>query len=112
VIFNMHDVLFGPLYLLQGSEATITPVNGNPVEVTVIDRTSGIETTDNVGVLTIRPAATIRIADLAEVGLVRKDLNRAELVMNCKTWRVENTMPKPTANGERDGELYLILIEI
>ncbi len=62
-------------------------------------------------VKTIRPAAIIRMRELADRGLSRDDLEDALIELNGKLWRVKATMPKPAPTGEADGELYLFLIE-
>jgi hypothetical protein len=64
-----------------------------------------------VDVKTIRPAAIIRMRELADRGLSRDDLEDALIELNGKLWRVKATMPKPAPTGEADGELYLFLIE-
>lgn len=109
---DYNALLLNPTYLALGVCATITPKNGFVFEVTAIDRTAGVEVNDqNVGMMTVRPAATVRMSDLNRVNLKREDLRNAKLVMNGKTWRVENTLPRPTPNGAGDGELFLYLIE-
>ena len=62
-------------------------------------------------VKTIRPAAIIRMRELADRGLSRDDLEDALIELNGKLWRVKATMPKPAPTGEADGELCLFLIE-
>jgi hypothetical protein len=64
-----------------------------------------------VDVKTIRPAAIIRMRELADRGLSRDDLEDALIELNGKLWRVKATMPKPAPTGEADGELCLFLIE-
>ncbi|KLK91420.1 hypothetical protein AA309_20205 [Microvirga vignae] len=108
-------LLHGPAYTLYGRPATITPVNGAPVPISAIDRTSGVELMSDSedrfsgGLGTVQPAALVRVADLDAAGLTRAGLNRAVLVLNGKTWRIDSAIPKPTTNGEADGELLLLL---
>jgi ABC-type transport system involved in cytochrome bd biosynthesis fused ATPase/permease subunit len=60
---------------------------------------------------TVRPAAIVRMRELADLGLGREDLEDAALELNDKLWRVKASMPKPGPSGEANGELYLFLIE-
>ena len=72
-----------------------------------------MELTEDSGidVRSIRPAAVLRLRELTELGLSRKDLEDATLDLNGNLWRVKATMPKPAATGEADVELYLFLME-
>lgn len=112
---NFTSLLLDPLYTSFGVEATIWPASyGTPVTVTVIDKTGGVEvaSASMAEVSTIRPAAMVRAAEIASALIAREDLRRAELCMNGKKWRIESSLPRPTPNGESDGELMLLLIEV
>lgn len=107
-----YGAVLTTVYNTFGADATLTPVNGSPVVLNVIDQTSGVEiTSDNTGVQTILPAACVRVSTLATVGLSRANLKKASLLMSGKGWRVEYTVPKPGLVGETDGEVLMILSE-
>ena len=104
-------LLYGPLYDVLGTSAVIRCLYSDAFEITVIDKTSGVEVNEGGAVKTIRPAAIIRMTDLTLQGLERADLEDAHIEINDKLWRVKATMPKPAPSGEAQGELYLFLIE-
>ena len=110
---HLDDLLYRPLYNIFGTGAVIRCLYGASFTLQVIDRTSGVEVTEGSGidVKTIRPAAVLRMRELAELGLMPTDLDGAALDLNGKLWRVKATMPKPAPTGEADGELYLFLME-
>ena len=112
-MIDFSTALYGPLYSVFGVDAVVRCLYSGTFSVRVIDQTSGVEVSDNgnVDVKTIRPAAAVRMQELAEVGLERSDLDDAALEMGGKIWRIKATMPKPAPTGEADGELYLFLIE-
>ena len=107
------QLLYGPLYDTFGADAVIRCLYADAFPIRAIDCTSGIEVTEGSGidVKTIRPAAIIRMRELAERGLSRDDLEDAAIELNDKLWRVKASMPKPGPSGEANGELYLFLIE-
>lgn len=112
---NFTSLMLDPIYAAYGVLATVWPANyGTPVNLTVIDKTSGVEVSNSAmsEVSTIRPAAMVRAAEVATALIAREDLRRAELCMNGKKWRIESSAPRPTPNGESDGELMLLLIEV
>ena len=110
---DLASLLYDPLYATFGSDAMIRCLFSDAFPIRAIDCTSGIEVTEGSGVevKTIRPAAIVRMRELAELGLSRDDLEDAALDLNEKIWRVKASMPKPGPSGEAQGELYLFLIE-
>ena len=107
------QLLYAPLYETFGVDASIRCLYEDTFDLRAIDCTSGIAVTEGSGVdvKTIRPAAIIRMRELAERGLSRDDLEDAAIELNGKLWRVKASMPKPGPSGEANGELYLFLIE-
>jgi hypothetical protein len=106
--------LFGPVHEVLGTSATITPEGtAGAVSLVLIDESAGIVLPGRNGVeiSTVRPAAVVRAVALAEAGLDRADLRNAALLMNGTTYRIKSSEPKPTANGEADGEIVLWLVE-
>jgi hypothetical protein len=112
-MIDFSSLLYAPIYRVFGVPATFACLYGDRVELMVIDQTSGVEVADAsaINVKTIRPAVTLRMADLAEKGFDAADLEGARLVLGDRVWRVKATMPKPAPGGEAEGELYLFLIE-
>lgn len=81
------------------------------LELTVIDKTAGVETGDGVSVSTVRPAAAVRMNELSVLGVAREHLIGAAISFNGGEWEVKSTAPRPSPAGESAGELYLILSE-
>lgn len=105
-------LLYGPIYAALGVPALLTPVDGEPgILVTAIDKTAGVEvaTSGSFDVLTIKPAAAIRVRELAALGVALAALDEATLLLNGKSWRVRSHMLKPGPQGEHKGEVFLIL---
>lgn len=110
-MINFDEIMYNSVHAIMGRSSILTPKNGHPVEVVVIDKTSGVELFDG-GVTNVLPAASIRAVELSAVGLTRADLSSAALTMNGKLYRVSHTQPKPTPNGESDGEIMMFLTEL
>jgi hypothetical protein len=112
-MIDFASLLYAPIYRVFGVQATFNCLYGDRVELTVIDQTTGVEVADasSIDVKTIRPAVTLRVADLAEKGFDAADLEGARLVLGDRAWQVKATMPKPAPSGETEGELYLFLVE-
>lgn len=111
-MIDFTSLLLGPVYAAFGCEAEFVTEDGATVSVTAIDKSSGVAVGTEAEVQTIRPAAVVRAADLEAAGVTAEDLNDASLTMNGKTWRVEACQPRPSPNGEGDGEVYAYLIEV
>ena len=113
-IASYTDVLYGPLYSAFGVNCTylLAPPLNVPIDIVTIDKTSGVEVAEgNIEIQTVRPAAIIRLADLTALGYVPEDLLDAVCSLNGVSWEVKSYFPKPSPNGEQDGELYLLLTE-
>jgi hypothetical protein len=111
---DFQTLLYDPNYLIFGVEATITPRDSvTPHSVTVIDKTQGVEVVaGDSDMQTIRPAARVRMQNITAAGLTRAMLRRASFVMNGKNWRIESSQPLASPNGENEGELMLLLVEV
>lgn len=115
-MFNFAALLHGPAYLLYGVPALLTLSDSDePVPLRVVDKTSGVEVPGagdhDASVSTVLPAALVRMGELQAAGLSRARLSKARLAFNGKTYRIDTTVPRPTAAGEADGELLLLLSE-
>jgi hypothetical protein len=112
VPLNYTATVLGPIYSLIGTTTQFVLNDDSIIELVALDKTSGVEVTDNtIDVSTIRPACSIRMADLVALEKAPEDLMEAVLEMNGVSWEVKSYFPRPSPAGERDGELYLILME-
>lgn len=103
--------LYNPKYRLLGVPATISGVLTDDIELTVIDKTAGIEVgLGDVAISTIKPAAKVRAVELASKGVSAADIDDASITFNGNTWLIKGFMPRPSPNGEADGEYLLFLI--
>jgi len=110
-MIDYQATLYGPIYATLGVPATITPGStASPATVVALDKTAGMTVFGGgVDVESIKPAAVVRVAELAAAGLTRADLVDASILINGSIWEIRSTQPRPSPNGERDGELLLIL---
>lgn len=105
--------LFGPVHDEFGVAGVITPLtSASTATVTMIEETIGVEIEGHgAAVSTVRPTARVRAAALAAASLANTDLDGASLLLNGRTYRVDSYEPRPTPNGEGQGEVRLFLIE-
>lgn len=109
---DYSDLLYGPVYAAFATEATLTcDALTSPASVDVIDRSAGEEITgqSDASRQVFKPAALIKAADLAEIGITPADLTDARLEMNDETWVVRNYVLRANLHGERGGEVLLVL---
>jgi len=81
------------------------------INLTAIDRTSGISIEGEAGVETIQPAAAIRVQDITAAGMTVDDIATGTIKFNGTVWRIIAPAPRPAPSGEGDGELLLLLIK-
>lgn len=105
---DYQALLYGPVYMSVGVACVLT-VGGVNHNVTVLDKTSGIEVGDKSGVVTVEPACIVRAAELAARGIAPAALVGAVADFNGLRWKVRVPKAKPSPKGEADGEYYLIL---
>lgn len=109
-MIDFDAAMLGPIYATLGVSATLTIVDpSDDFDLTVIDKTGGVEVGENVEVPTIKPCAAIRISDLTALGLSKDDLIDGTLTFNGSSWTITNVVPKPVPNGERSGEIHAYL---
>lgn len=103
--------LYDPIYLITGVPVVLTLAEGGEFDaLTALDKTSGIVVGETgAQVPTIKPAAAIRIRELAQYGIAVDALPGSDLEMNDFTWHVENYLLRPSPKGENDGEVLLLL---
>lgn len=105
-------LLFGPVYDAFGVTAEFVTEDGVTFSVTALDKSAGVAVGGGAEIQTIRPAVVVRMADVIAAGLLAENLDGASVTMNAKTWRVEACQPRPSPNGESDGELHCYIIEV
>lgn len=106
---QFDELLFGPQYAVHGVPAIVT-VNGTAHAVEVIDMTAGTEIErGGLALPEVKPAAFIRVATLATLGLAADALHDQTLLLNGVSWTIKNTHPKPGPDGRASGEWLLVL---
>jgi hypothetical protein len=110
-VFDYAAILFNPIYTIQGVPAALLLADGRTIDgLTVLDKTAGIDVGGgDVQVQTIAPAACVRVGELTDKGVALDDLIRARLLMSGNEWKVTTHRAKPSATGERNGEVFLVL---
>lgn len=109
---EFNNTLYAPVYDAFGVEVELACLFGAKYKLTAIDKTAGIEVgASSVDVGTIRPALAIRASELNDLGLRPHDLEEAIVTMNGKEWTIKTTLMRPSPNGEKDGEIYAILMD-
>jgi hypothetical protein len=113
-MIDYQTLLYGPIYGFHGVDALITTPAGN-VSVLVLDRTAGSSEKLGHGMIveTVTPMCRVRMPELAG-GLAALNatitaLDMASVIFSNRSWRIRSYEPKPSPNGEDDGELELIL---
>lgn len=110
---DYQSALYDPIYLIDGVPVTLTleSVSEPFDQLTALDKTAGVDVGDSVHVQTIRPAATLRVKELASFEIALDDLPGATLEMNEFEWIVQSYRVKPSPKGENDGEVLLLLTD-
>lgn len=110
-MIDYQSLLYGPAHYIIGVDAVLVfeATDAEPITLTVIDKTSGIDTSREVDVQTIEPACVARMSEMAGVDL--DDLRGSAITFNGKTWHIGSHRLRPSPKGEADGEIYLILSE-
>lgn len=109
------SMLYDPVYATLGVEAVLTlpGTDGAEIELTALDKTSGVVVGSDVEVQTVEPAAVVRHTELsASEGFSLSQLRDSSLLMNGKTWKVRNYSLRPAPTGEEQGEVMLLLTEL
>ena len=107
---DYQALLYSPIYVSLGVTAELVTSAGTSATVTVLDKTTGIDVGTDTIVETIKPACIVRAAELSDNDITRTDLPEGQITFNGNTWRIKSTQPKPSPNGESDGEYILFLL--
>jgi hypothetical protein len=107
-MIDFGTLLLDPIYDSLGVEASLEA--SGTVTLTVLDETQGVmlDTGTSLQFGAAKPAARVRLSELATNGIIRDDLKGSAISFNGKDWTIVATQPKPTPDGS--GELYLILV--
>jgi hypothetical protein len=112
---DYQGLLYGPVYSALGVAAVLHmdpplgPLEDGDVPITAIDKTAGITINAAVDLQTTLPAATVLAADLIAAGVDLGAVDGRTLTLNGKDWRIASLEPKPSPNGQDDGEIYFLL---
>lgn len=94
-------------------DAVLITADSGSVTATLkaIDKTVGIEVDDSseATLLTIRPAAYMRMAELTANSITRTDLDGGTIAINGKTWLIKAHALRPNPDGELKGEVCVFL---
>ena len=106
-------ILYDPIYAAFGSPAILTPnrPEAAAVAVTVIERTTTIDASEEFELGTLRPGAFVRRPELANIGIAPAELDGGTLAFGARRWRIEAHAPRPGPDGEASGEILMYLIE-
>jgi len=110
-MIDFAATLTNPLFAVLGRPGTLALADSRSFDVTVIDKTSGVQVGSNVEVPTVMPCAALNYVELAGLGLNKDDLIDGTLAFNGKSWTITNLKSDPNPSGERAGQLYAILSE-
>ena len=111
-MIDYSAMLYDPVYVELGVEATLTAGAAAAVTLTVIDDTRPkTNTSGTVEVRSVGPGAYARIPELAGQGIARDDYMDAVLAFNGRTWVVRSYELRGSPNGEDVGEVRFLLKE-
>ena len=106
---NFNDLLYSRSFSVFGVPTVLTTRPGVVIELTGIDKTAGVEITDNaIGLQVVRPAVDVRRSALGATPLT--DLDGGTILINGTTWVISSFMEKPTPFGATDGLVVLLLV--
>lgn len=111
---DFQSLLYDPIYSVLSVDAKIVMDGMERATVSALDKTTGIDVGDEVHGQTILPAIVVRARDLFANGIRFSDLaERGNLVVVAgQWWNIVTYRLRPSPNGERDGEVYLLLSRI
>lgn len=100
--------LYDPAYAAIGVPATLDLGSLGSFDLTVLDKTSGVEISQGqLGIYTQKPAAVVRVGELDDNSITLADLDRAPITFNGNTWKIAAHEVRSSPDGA--AEVYLIL---
>ncbi len=105
----VHD----PIYETFGVPAELTPsrLGAAGVTVTVIERTTATDASEEFELGTVRPGAFVRRRELDQAGIAPAELDGGTLVFGGRSWRIEAHASRPGPDGEASGEILMFLTD-
>jgi hypothetical protein len=79
--------------------------------VTVIERTTAANTSEEVGSDTLRPAHSCDGASSTRRASRPRSSTGGTIVLGGRSWRIEAHAPRPGLDGEASGEILMRLVE-
>ena len=106
-------LLYDPIYETFGVPAVLTANRPDAagVTVTVIERTTATDASEEFDLGTVRPGAFVRRRELAVAGIAAGELDGGTLVFGGRSWLIEAHAPRPGPDGEASGEILMHLTE-
>ena len=107
------ELLYAPIYAAFGVPAVLTPnrPDATGIAVTVIERTSTADASDEFELGTLRPCAFLRRRDLDAAAIAPAELDGGTLAFGGRSWRIDAHSPRPAPDGEAMGEILMHLAE-
>ena len=107
-MIDLDKLLYQHSARVWGAAVVVTLEGGGVVNLTVIDRTEGVEQSrGGVEIGTVEPAAEVRTSALLGLGLARGDLVKARFALSGRSWRVVSTQGVQSPAGEVAAMLFL-----
>lgn len=89
-----------------------SPSTGRPTALRMIDLTKGVTVgQDFAQVPTVSPVATVRMEDLAALGIAAEDMVGVLIILNGVEWQFRSYAPHPGSFGTELGQIYFMLEE-
>jgi hypothetical protein len=106
-------ILYDPIYAAFGIPAALTSnrPGAAPIVVTVIERMTNTDASEEFELGTLRLGAFVRRPELAVAGIAPADLDGGALVFGGRNWVIEAHAPRPGPDGEASGEVLMFLID-
>lgn len=107
-MIDLDKLLYAQSARVWGSAVVVTLEGGASHNMTVIDRTEGVEQSrGGIEIGTVEPAAEVRTSTLVALGLARGDLLKARFDLSGRSWRVMSTQGVQSPAGEVSAMLFL-----
>ena len=109
---DIATILYDPIYAAFGTPATLTPNRPDTTgfAVTVIERTTRADASDEFELGTLRPGAFIRRPELAVAGIAPVELDGGTLAFGGRSWVIDAHAPRPGPDGEASSEILMHLV--
>ncbi len=109
---DFDSIRLNAIYEVIAVTALLVTRAGQEKTLNVIDKTTGVAVAlGDTSVQTIKPAAAVRMTELAEKNLGLADVDDGQIEFNGTKWRINNYMLRPGLGGESKGEAFLLLVD-